>query len=159
MTTRFLDWWKGRTVREQRMLVALAVVAALVLGWLLVIRPLDAALASAKERHGQAVAALAQTRAQAKAINDLTQRPAPALGGPLATVIGTSASEAGFTVSRLDADANGNVTLAIAAARPQAFFAWVAEMESRGAIAANLTASANTDQTLSVQATFRAGGR
>lgn len=154
MKTRFLSWWTTRTLREQRMLLALALVATLVLGWLLILRPLNDALVTAKEQHNQAVIALAETRASAEAIRALEQSSAPALSAPLATIVSQAATEAGFTITRLDGDGAGGVTLVLSAARPQAFFPWLAELESRGIQAGALTASTNTDQTLSVQVTF-----
>jgi hypothetical protein len=51
------------------------------------------------------------------------------------------------------------VNLAIEAARPQALFAWVSEMErDKGLIVERLTAKANSDRTLSAEITFRARG-
>jgi general secretion pathway protein M len=157
MKAGFLIWWRGRSLREQRMLLALALVAAGVLGWLLILRPLGDSLASARERHHEAVVMLAETRARVEALTNARQGAQPAAAAPpLATLVSGAASEAGFSITRLDSDPAGQVTLAIAAARPQAFFAWVAGLEQRnGVIVERLTASTNTDQTLTVQATFR----
>ena len=157
MKARFLDWWQGRSRREQRLLLALAVVAAVVLGCLLVLRPLDQALADAKDRHNEAAILLSETRARADAVAALQSKRLPALSAPLATVVSQAATEAGFTIGRLDGGADGGATLVLAAARPQALFAWLAEMERRPPIrVSQLTASTNTDQTLSVQVTFLA---
>jgi len=156
MKDRLRPWWQGRSRREQRLLFVLVVVAVAMLGWLLVIRPLDQALAVAKERLNDAAIPLSGTRARAEALAALQSNRLPALSAPLATLVSQAATEAGFTISRLDGSADGGATLVLAAARPQALFAWLSDMERRHPIrVSQLTASTNTDQTLSVQVTFR----
>jgi general secretion pathway protein M len=149
-------WWRKRSRREQRLLLALAALFVLVLAWLLVVRPLGDRLAAARERHGAALIALAEARADAAAIGRLEKaRPAP-LGGTIEQAVAQSASAAGFQLSRIGPDRAGRVALAIEAARPQALFAWVGEMEgARGLIVERLVATANSDRTLSVSLTLR----
>lgn len=136
-----------------------AVMAALffvIVLWLLLFRPLSDALASARERHGLAVVALGKARAQAEALADLKASPAPVVAGPIDLLLSQSATEAGFQVARVDREGPTLATIAIDAARPQAFFAWVQDMEGKGLVVERLSATANRDQTLSVRASFRA---
>lgn len=150
-------WFRGRTRREQRLLLAMLALAALVLAWLLVVRPLGDSLAAARERHGAAVVALAEARSRGEAIGRLEKSRPPPLGGPLADMLARAAGESGFPLSRIQTEASGAVTLAMASARPQAFFAWVEEMErGRGLIVERLSATSNSDRTLSVEVSFRA---
>jgi general secretion pathway protein M len=154
-------WFRGRSVREQRLLLAMAILFAIVLLWLLLVRPLGDALAAARERHGEAVIARAEARAQAEAIRRFERRRGPALTEPIDLVIGRAAAEAGFQLSRVEPESGGTgVSVAIEAVKPQAFFAWVGGLEgSGGLIVASLNATANADRTLAVQATFRPRGR
>ena len=76
--------------------------AGLVLGWLLVVRPLGDALDAARQRHGAAVVALAK-RGRASGRRRPSRRPSPAL--PIDSLIGRTASEAGFTGARIAAGA------------------------------------------------------
>lgn len=157
MIEGFSQWWRGRSRREQRLLLILFALAAIVLAWLLVVRPLGDSLAAAKERHGAAVIALAEARTNAAAIGSLERGRPAATAGPVEQIAVQSASAAGFQLSRIQAEGAGKVSLAIEAARPQALFAWVSEMEtSRSLIVDSLTANANSDRTLSVQITLRA---
>jgi general secretion pathway protein M len=150
-------WWRGRSRREKRLLVVLGFLFGLVIAWLLVVRPLGDSLAAARERHGAAVIALAEARANAETIGRLERDPPASLGGPVEQVVVQSASAAGFQLSRIQAEGAGKVSLAIEAARPQALFAWVSEMETgRGLIVDTLAANANSDRTLSVQLTLKA---
>jgi general secretion pathway protein M len=151
------SWWRTRTLREQRLLLAMTAILAVVLIWLLIVRPLGDALSRARERHGAAAHAVAEARAQAALIRQLEQRAPPVLGVPLDALISQSATEAGFPVSRVERDGASIATFVSASVRPQAFFTWVEQMEStRGLVVERLSATTNSDQTLSVQVTFRA---
>ena len=153
------SWWRQRSLREQRLLLAGATVMTLVLAWLLVMRPLEDALSDAKARHGDAVVALAEVRAQAEAIREAAKSPSPPAINSLDSMIGNAAAEAGFPVTRIDRQGAREVTLVLESVRPQAFFAWVHQMESvRGLAITRFSATPNTDQTLAVQVTFAARG-
>jgi general secretion pathway protein M len=153
------SWWRTRTSREQKLLLAMMALAALVFAWLLIIRPLGDALSRARERHGDAVLAVAEARAQARAITGL-RRTAPAqLTMPLDSLLNRSATEAGFPVTRVERERGNQATITIQPVRPQALFAWVSQMEARnGLVVERLTANTNNDQTLQVTVTFRARG-
>ena len=157
MNERLNLWWRGRTTREQRLILAMLALASAILLWLLVVRPLNDALAQARERHGAAVIALAEARAQAAAITLIERAPRPALPGPVDALINAAAIEAGFPVRRVEREGVGQATLTMDAVRPQAFFGWVGQMErDRGLIVERLRATTNSDQSLAVQVTFRA---
>jgi general secretion pathway protein M len=155
----FGPWWQSRTLREQRLLLAMFGLLAVVLAWLLVVRPLGDAYSAARERHGAAVIALAEAKARAETVA-LIERERPAsLAEPLEMVIGRSANEAGFAVSQLRAEGTNRVVVAMAAVRPQAFFGWVeTTAAANGLIVDRLTAGTNSDQTLTVEVAFRARG-
>jgi general secretion pathway protein M len=159
MTERFTLWWRGRSPREQRLLLVMGVLLALVLGWLLVVRPLDGALDAAKQRHGAAVLAAAEARAEADVRRRAAQRPRQAPPLLIDGLISQTATEAGFTGARIAAQGPGRASVAIDAARPQAFFAWIAGLEQRGLVVQSLRAQANPDRTLSTEAVLRARGR
>jgi type II secretory pathway component PulM len=76
------------------------------------------------------------------------------------SVLSQSASEAGIPVTSVVRQGPGRATLVSNSVRPQAFFAWVDQIEtSRGLIVERLSATAKNDQTLSVEVTFRTRGR
>lgn len=150
-------WWRTRTLREQRLLLAAAGLAIVVLAWLLVIRPLGDALSEARERHGAAVVALAEAKARAGLIADLEQREPAALALSVDMIVSNAAAEAGLPIARVEREGAAQATVAMEAVRPQAFFAWVSRMEGEGGLVVErLTASTNGDQTLAVEVTFRA---
>lgn len=152
-------WWRSRTLREQRLLLAMAGLAALVLAWVSVLRPLSDALSAARERYGAAVIAQAEASSQAAALQAAqTGRPAVLMTGSLDIMLNQSATEAGIPVQRVEPEGPNRSTVVIGAVRPQALFGWVRQMEGRGLVVERMNATANSDQTIAVQATFRAGG-
>lgn len=153
-------WWATRTLREQRLLLLAGGLFAVVFVWLLIVRPIGDTLSRVKARHGAAALALAEARAQAALIDQLQSRAAPAAGLPLDALISRSATAAGFPVARVEPEGAGVATLFSNSVRPQAFFTWVGQMEKgQGLAVERLSAVPNTDQTLTVQVTFRSRSR
>lgn len=156
MIGRFKAWWRTRTVREQRLLLAAGGLAAIVLVWLLIVRPVDIALAEQKARHDRAVIALAQVEARIAAIDVARAAGGARPAGRVADLISAEAARVGFTVIDTDPVGTDGVRIAIAAVRPQTFFAWVGDLETRlGLGVEQLTARPNSDETLSVEVVFR----
>ncbi|WP_238995435.1 type II secretion system protein M [Sphingomonas solaris] len=153
-------WWRLRSPREQRMLLVMAALVGITLAWLLVVRPVDDGLADVRARHARAVLDLAAARGQAERIADLEKRGPPPPEAPLATAIGQRAAAAGFATARIIPDGANRVSVAIDAARAQALFGWIADLERRdGLIVERLTARTNSDATLAAEATLRLRSR
>ena len=159
MTEGLKTWWRGRTIREQRLLLAMLGLSAIVLVWLLLVRPLGDSLSNARERHAEAARELAEARAHAALISSLERTSPGPQQEPVDALISRSATEAGFPIARLEREGSNQATLVLGSVRPQAFFGWLGQMESgRGLIVERLSATTNSDQTLSVQVTLRARG-
>lgn len=158
MTDALLLWWRERTLREQRLLLVMFALLAVVAGWFLVVRPLSDQLAEAQRRHGEAVTALAEARARADALRRLHNVPQASAPVPIDGFVSRTSAEAGFANARIAGQGPARATFAIDAVRPQAFFAWVRLMERRGLVVDSLRARANADRTLAVEAAFRARG-
>jgi general secretion pathway protein M len=158
MIARFKALWLARTPRERWLLGVMLALVALVLVWLLILRPLSDMLSAARQRHGEAVAALEEARSQAAAIEALEKDRPAALAGPIDAAVAAAASEAGFQLSGLQPEGAGRVSLAIGAAKAQALFGWIAGLEAQGYIVQSLTATSNPDRTLSARVVLRARG-
>jgi general secretion pathway protein M len=159
MSARLRAIWLARTPRERRLLGIMLALAALVLFWFLVLRPLGDMLSAARERHGDAVEALAETRARAAEIAMLERGGPAAIEGPIDQAVAAAASDAGFQLAALQAQGPGRVSFAVAAARPQALFGWISGLEGQGYVVESLNATSNPDRTLSAQIVLRARGR
>jgi general secretion pathway protein M len=143
-------WWATRSERERWLVGAMLVLAVVLLGWLLVARPLSDALDAAKMRHGDAAVALAEARARA--------RPAaggPAASGPVDAIAVRTAAAAGFPGARIAGQGPGRAVVSLDAARPQALFAWLAQMEQQGLVVERLRVQANQDRTVSAELSLR----
>jgi general secretion pathway protein M len=158
MSARLKALWLARTSRERWLLAVMLALVALVLVWLLVLRPLSDMLSAARQRHGEAVAALAEARSQAAAIAALEKNRPAAFAGPIDAAVAAAAAQAGFQLSGLQPEGAGRVSLAIGAAKPQALFGWIGGLEAQGYIVQSLTATSNPDRTLSAQVVLRARG-
>jgi general secretion pathway protein M len=158
MSARLRTLWQARTARERWLLGVMFALAALVVLWFLVLRPLDDMLSAARERHGLAVAGLAEAREQAAAIAALERGRPAERSQPIETAVGAAAADAGFQLSALQGQGQGRVSFAIGAARPQALFGWIGALEGRGFVVEQLSASSNPDRTLSAQIVLRTRG-
>jgi general secretion pathway protein M len=155
MSERLALWWQGRSPRERGLLVMMFALIGVVLGWLLVVRPLSDSLDAARARHGAAVVALAEARARLDAGGGA---PAPA-ALPVDAAIGRAAAEAGFAGARIAAQGPARARVTIDAARPQALFGWLARLERSGLVVDRLRAQANADRTLGAEIVVRARGQ
>lgn len=151
MTAKLVAWWQERSEREQVMLAIMAVLAVLVFGWLLVVRPLGAALDNARAEQDAAIARLERVRAGAAMLDE-----AAAPTGSAHALIARSAAEAGFVPTRLDPGSNGAVMLGLSSAKAVALSKWLKTLEEQGVHVEQITIRPNSDATLSVDATLKA---
>jgi general secretion pathway protein M len=158
MTDRIVIWVEGRSRREQVLLATMAVLLAIVLGWLLIARPLAGAMESAKARRDAAVVALAEAQMRADRANAGPANVPVSPPLPLGDFVRAQARDAGFGAGTVSTDGPARARLALASARPQALFAWLASLQAQGVIVDSLRARANPDRTISVEATLRAQG-
>jgi general secretion pathway protein M len=160
MTATFLNWWNGRSPREQRLLAVMFLLLAVVIVWLGIVRPIAAARDAAEERHGRAVVALGKLRELGGRLDAARSRATPAIDEPLVSFLGRSAGDAGLPIERLEAEGGERAVLTIMAVRPPALFGWLQRVEVRdGLIVERLSATRNPDATIAVQVTFRRPAR
>ena len=146
-----MSWWAERSLREQRLIRAMLALAVIVLGWLLVVRPLMDMRDAAKERHAAAVVALGEARA--RAIPGAS--PGAPAAGPVDALVARTANEAGFANARITSQGVERASVALDAARPQVLFGWIARLEQSGLVVERLNARTNSDRTLAAELTVR----
>lgn len=122
-------WWKGRSLREQRLLIVMAALAIVVVVWLGILRPLSDARAEARKRHGDTVVAVAQIEAEADRLKALPDR-AGLTGAPI-DVVRTEADAIAITPSLIQPDGNG-VRVDIPVIGGQALFTLIDRLRARG---------------------------
>jgi len=152
MMDRMTDWWRGRSQREQILLGTMIALLIVVFGWLAVLRPLDAGLARAREDNATAIARLERVRSDALAL-----KAGKAFAVDTAqAIVSRSASETGFTPTRLDPQAGGRVIVGLASAKPIALTKWLQALDAQGVFVEQIGLRPNSDATLAVDATLRA---
>ncbi len=140
--TGIRTWFDARSKREQRLLLVMVALAIVTAVWGLIVRPFGDAMASARERHADAVIRLGQTRAELDALRAI--RAGRPLTGTLADAVRAYAEQAGFTVASLDPDGAGGLRVAIPSARGRSLASsphWLSRPEPRQ-IAGPLSATA-----------------
>jgi general secretion pathway protein M len=156
MIEPLLFWWQGRTVREQRLLGLLAIIAIPMLLWFAVVRPLGHLLDHQRLQRDTAERMLADVRTMAAELDRIRASPVQGRAGLVSAAVRADAEAAGFTVSRVDSDGPDGAILVIDAVRDQPFFTWLATSEQRhGLIVTRLTARPNSDATLAVSVSLR----
>jgi general secretion pathway protein M len=156
MIERAVCWWQGRTLREQRLLSLLAIIAIPMAFWLMVMRPFGHLLDHQRLQRDAAERMLADVRTMAAELDHIRATPVQGRAGIASAAIRADAEAAGFTVSRADSDGPDGAILVIDAVRAQPFFTWLATTEQRhGLIVTRLTAQPNSDATLAISATLR----
>lgn len=151
LTDRLYPWWEGRTVRERRMLAAMAVLLAAVFVWLAIVRPMldwreqaaaDRAAAEAELAWVQAGLRLTAPTASARPVIDVEGFE------PLVT---RTAEAAGLSVTT-GMDASGRLAFRIPDATSAALFSWMSVLErDHGIAVVSLGVVENTDATLQVE--------
>src|SRR3546814_12252374 len=136
----------------------LACMTLVVFAWLLIIRPLDDALSNARERHGDAVVALAEARARAALIAGIEREEPASLGASVDTIVSAAAVDAGFSVSRIEREGAAAATVVMDAVRPQALYGRVGRLEGRGLVVGRRTARTNRHPRHADQCTFPTRG-
>lgn len=157
MSARWQMWWRARTRREQRLMLVMFALLAITIIWAGIYRPLTDGLSSSRERYAHALVASSRTRAEADAARAIARLPAPA--GAVAGIVSQAADQAGFTGATVSPQGDRRAALAIPSVRPPVFFAWIAGLEARGIFVERLSAKANSDATLAVDATLAGRAR
>ena len=158
MTERLLFWYRARTLREQRLVLAGGVIALLAFAYLLIV-PLNDILESERGRHATDAIALGETQVRIDAVKAAQGERVAPLQEPIETVIRDRANDAGFALAAVTPQGTDRVAISIASARPGALTGWVAELEATGILVEQLTTTDNGDRTVAAQMTLRARGQ
>lgn len=152
------SWFDALSLREKRLVLVAVALALVTLFWFGLVRPVSDGLADARVRHNNAVERLAEIEAQLASVKLLQRTRAAPFGAPLETVMRERAAQAGFALTSVAPQANNGLQIAIAAARPGAFFPWVGELEASGILVESLSTSDNGDQTISATLVLKTQG-
>ena len=125
-------WFSSRSLREQRLLIAMTVIASLLLLWLVVVRPLNLAYAAALERHLAAIDRNGQVKAMAEANTGRAAPTANVGGADITLVLAERAAQSGLVLASNNATGPNDASISIATASAIAASQWLARLEQDG---------------------------
>ena len=150
------DWYGQRSAREQRLLLAMLVIAVPLLVWLAVIVPLERAYDRALERQLEAVDRHARILSLAeRAKGAPARRPAPVVD--LALFLTDNARQAGMTAAPSAAPQPGSSLVTIATASAPAALEWLRQLEASGYVVSDVRIAPAADGSVAVSATIGGG--
>ena len=152
MIEQLKSWYRDRSTREQRLLAIMMTLFVAVIGWIAILRPLNAGLEHSRANNELAIERLERVRADALALES---------GGPVATespqaLVNRLAGDAGFSPTRIDPAGDGRVLIGLASAKPIALNRWLEALDAQGIFVEQISIRPNSDATLAVDATLRA---
>ncbi|UUR08369.1 type II secretion system protein GspM [Sphingomonas glaciei] len=153
-------WYMARTVRERWLIGIMLAVAIPLLCFLLIYRPLTAAIERAEERHSVAVRNHALVLARLAQL-DTVQRPAvalPAGSAPLSLRVTEAAALAGVSLSANEPRGNSSALITLAPSAPTAALRWLRQLEQQGIVVRELTITPQQGGQVVVTATLTQAG-
>lgn len=152
---RLQRWWQIRSTRERSLIGVAGVLLAATLLWFAVIVPFSRAIKDARTRHDAAVTARARIIGKIAVLAELEKRRSPDGAIALPQIALQSATEAGFTLSRNEPQADRRLSIAIPSARTPALYAWLAALEDQGVVVEQITLTRIDGQAVAVDAVLR----
>ncbi|TPG12387.1 type II secretion system protein GspM [Sphingomonas oligophenolica] len=147
-------WFMARSLRERRLLLAMAALLVVTILWAGIILPVRDGLETSQARYDDAVVRLATTRGEVDSIKANGRRPA--LTASLADTVRAAADQAGLAIATLDEQGAGRVHLTIQSARPGALSGWLAGLEVRGILIDAATLRDNGDKSVGADLVLKA---
>ena len=151
-------WYRGRSPREQRLLLGMLAVAVPVLLWLAVWRPAERALQVATARHAEAIERQGRVLAAARALKT-ARAPAETPAGDLAAYLGQAAGRSGIALASATAQGPDRASVAIAGGDPRAMAGWLRGLEQQGIVVQQLRMTSTPEGAVAMSATLSRPGR
>lgn len=146
------EWMSSRSVREQRLLMAMTAIAAVLLVWLLVFRPVNLAYATALERHLEAIDRNGKVKSMANANRGATPPPANRGGSDITLVLAERAAQSGLVLVSNDAAGPNDASVSIGATKAIAVSQWLSQLEQDGFEVRELAMTPTPDGNVAVTA-------
>ncbi len=143
------QWWRTRSARERRLLLVLAAIAFVLVGWYGVASPLRSTAQRAERHLANAAQLLREVETARDAIGSIVI-PSDA---ELEDVLMLSAAEAGFVLATQRKENAREIAVSGEAAGPAALFGWIEMLrKNHGVVVANLTVAREESGLLRVEA-------
>lgn len=154
MMAAIQGWWQALSIRERWLVAVAGGLALLLLGWFLILRPLQSGLIDARAAHGAALDRHAAITARVAMLRAADRTPRVSNPAAVSLIATQFAAEADLPLSRNDAVGDTGASIAIAAARAPAALALIATLEDAGVIATDVSLRRNGDGTVALTTTL-----
>ena len=151
------EWYEARSIREQRMLLAMALVALPLLLYLLLVLPLSSAYQHALRTQLEAVDRNGRVKAMAKRLE--TGAAAPPAVADLNLFLIDNARASGLTVAADRGAEPALSSIKIDATSPSSVFTWIRQLEGQGYRIDSLRLTPAANAQVSAELIVRGGGR
>lgn len=159
MMSALKTWWSGLSQRERVLVSAAGLLLGGLIGWFLILVPLQNALASATEAYAEALNRAGAVRSRIAALDaGRAAGNGPASTAVVAQVVTQAAAEAGLPLARNDPAGTDGAAIAIGNGRSATVLNMLAALEQQGIRANELAMRPNGDGSVNVTATLRRGG-
>ena len=149
------NWFVGLTQRE-RILVGIAgLLAAGLVGYYGVARPMFGAITAAEHRYVQAVERQARIEAKVAALRQPADGKVVIFSGAIDAFVSQSAGETGIAVGSVVPQSDRRVNIVVESAKPTALFGWLARIEREGIAVESLRVDPAGNGTISATVTLR----
>lgn len=146
------EWFTARSQREQRLLIAMTVLASMLLVWLLVVRPLKVAYSAALERNIAAVDRNGRGKAMAEASRGQAAPAGNVGNADITLVLAERAAQSGLVLAGNDAAGPNDASVTIASASAIAASQWLAQLEQDGFDVRDVAMTPTADNKVAVTA-------
>jgi general secretion pathway protein M len=145
------SWFDALSSREKILISVLAILLAGLIAFYGVFKPLVGAMDAGELRYQDAIER--QTRIEAKAAffdqkEQSSEAEVQSASGSIEAIVSQSAGEAGFATGAINAQTDASVTMTINAAKPTAFFHWIALLEQRGIMVSEISVNSASNETV-----------
>jgi len=147
-------WWLARSLREQRLIAVMLLLAGGTLLWLGAYKPIHDGLVRARADHAMAMERNADIRAGVALLKGVPAR-GRSVEGALDQIVAASAGEAGFTLDANMAAGTDTTAITIATARAPALLAWLDRLEQQGIGIESLQLQSTSNGAISARATLK----
>lgn len=160
MIEQLQNWFRGRSLREQRLLLVMFALLALTVVWAAIILPVTDGLSSARTRLDAATVLLGETEQRVKTVKVLEpQGPATPTNDTLDGTVRARADALGIALSSIGTTGDYGVQFSVASVRPGALMGLLSHLEDdEGLIVDHLSLTDNGDKTVSTQVSLRIAG-
>lgn len=152
------SWYRARSSREQRLILAMLAIALPIGLWLAMWRPVDAALDAAHARHAAAVERHARVVFAVEELKNAT-RPSAMPGGDVSAYVGEAAGNAGLTLGSASAQGRDRVAVTIPGGDPRMIVGWLRSLEQQGFVVDELRMTPVPQGAVSLSAVLARPGR